>query len=198
MKNIFLFLLFSTFLIVYGQDTPATFWNNRCEFKTGGTGKSAGLKIKLSYPCAWTQADGDRPHVVKKFSYNIGEEKSVIQSLAINKMPEEPSKKEIAEMLTQEGLKELASKIGTFVSGRKLKIDGIDCGEVVIKAKRESPVATINLYFMQYYIVYKDKIISLAFAAVALTESEAKTLFTTYKTLFQGLATNTVILSKWE
>ncbi len=198
MRNIFLLLLLSMCLKISAQDTPATFWKNRCEFKTDGTGKSAGLKINLSYPCSWTQADGDRPHVVKKFSYNIGEGKSVIQSLTINKMPAEPSKKEIDEMFTQEGLKEIASGTGTFVSGRKLKIDGLDCGEVVIKVKRESPVATVNIYFIQYYMVYKDKMINLAFAAGALTESEAKTLFTSYKTLFQGLATNTVILSKWE
>lgn len=198
MRNIFLMLLLSMSLKISGQDTPETFWKNRCEFKTDGSGKSAGLKIKLSYPCSWTQADGDRPHVVKKFSYNIGGGKSVIQSLTINKMPAEPSKKEIDEMFTQEGLKEIASGTGTFVTGRKLKIDGLDCGEVVIKVERESPVATVNIYFIQYYMVYKDKMINLAFAAGALTESEAKTLFTSYKTLFQGLATNTVILSKWE
>lgn len=183
---------------LFAQETPATFWNNRCDFKTDGTGKSAGLKIKLSVPCAWKQADGDRPHVVKKFSYSLNGGKSVIQSLTISKMPGEPSKKEIAEIFTQNGLKELASGTGTFVSGRKLKIDGIDCGEVVIKAKRETPVATVNIYFIQYYIFYKDKIINLAFAAGALTENEAKSLFTSYKTLFQGLATNTVIISKWE
>jgi hypothetical protein len=198
MRNISLFLLLSVSLNAASQETPASFWNKRCEFNTDGTGKSAGLKIKLSYPCAWTQADGDRPHVVKKFSYNIGEGKSIIQSLTITKMPGEPSKKEIAEMFTQEGLKELASGTGTFVSGRKLKIDGIDCGEVIIKVKRESPVATVNMYFLQYYLIYKDKIINLTFVAGALTESEAKTLFTSYKTLFQGLATNTVIISKWE
>jgi hypothetical protein len=182
----------------FAQETPSTFWNNRCEFKTDGTGKSAGLKIKLSYPCTWTQADGDRPHVVKKFSYNLGSGKSVIQSLTINKMPAEPSKQELAELFTQAGLKELASATGTFVSGRKLKIDGVDCGEVVVKVKKESPVATINIYFIQYYLVYKDKMINLSFAAGALTETEAKELFNSYKTLFQGLATNTVLLSKWE
>ena len=45
---------------VFSQETPATFWNNRCDFKTDGTGKSLGLKIKFSVPCAWKQADGER------------------------------------------------------------------------------------------------------------------------------------------
>ncbi|MEO5991801.1 MAG: hypothetical protein ABIP68_09215 [Ferruginibacter sp.] len=198
MKNIFLLLLLSMCLAVTAQETPATFWKNRCEFKTDGTEKSAGLKIKLSYPCSWTQADGDRPHVVKKFSYSFGKGKSVIQTLMIKKIPPELSKKEIDEMLTQEGLKEIASAIGTFVSGRKSKIDGLDCGEVVINFRYESPVATVNVFIIQYYIPYKDKMINLSFAAGALTEIEAKELFSSYKTLFQGLASNTVILSRWE
>lgn len=197
MKYLFiLFMIFSQ--SVFSQETPATFWNNRCVYKTDGTGKSLGLKIKLSVPCKWTQAEGERPHIVQKFSYGFEEGKSVIQSLTITKMPAEPSKKEIAEILTQSGLKELVSGTGTFISGRKLKIDGIDCGEVILKLKRESPVATINIYFIQYYIFFKDKIINIAFGTGSKSESETKKLFDSYKTLFQGLATNTVILSKWE
>lgn len=197
MKFIFIFfLLFSQ--SVYSQETAATFWNNQCEYKTNGTGKSLGLKIKVTFPCKWKEEEGERPHIVQKFSYGLKEGKSIIQSLTISKMPAEPSKKEIAEVLTQIGLKGLASGTGTFVSGRKLKIDGIDCGEVIIKLKRESPVATIYLYFMQYYIFFKDRMIVLAFAAGTKSESETKKLFNSYKTLFQGLATNTVILSKWE
>jgi hypothetical protein len=192
----FLFVIFNQ--TVYSQESAATFWKSRCEYKTDGIGKSLGLKIKLSVPCKWTQAEGERPHVVQKFSYGFEEGKSIIQSLTISKMPAEPSKKEIAEMFTQGGLKELASGTGTFVSGRKLKIDGIDCGEVILKMKRESPVATIYIYFIQYYIFFKDKIINIAFAAASKSESETKKLFDGYKTLFQGLATNTVILSKWE
>lgn len=195
-KLFILTLLFTQ--TVFAQETPTTFWDNRCEYKTDGTGKSLGLKIKLTFPCKWTQAEGDRPHVVQKFSYGLEEGKSIIQGFTITKMATEPSKKEIADMFTQSGLKELASATGTFVSGRKLKIDGIDCGEVIIKLKRETPAATICIRFIQYYIVFKDKLINLSFAVGSKDEIETKNLFDNYKTLFQGLATNTVILSKWE
>lgn len=183
---------------VFCQETPATFWKNRCDYKTDGTGKSLGLKIKLSYPCNWTQADGDRPHVVKKFSYGLNDGKSVIQALTISQMQGVPTKNDIAQLLSPTGLKELSGGIGTLISTKKVKIDGLDCGEIILKVKKQSPVATVYFYYIQYYIFYKDKMINLAFAAGGLTESHAKTLFTSYKILFQGLATNTVILSKWE
>ena len=183
---------------ISAQNKSEAFWNNRCEFKTDGTGKSLGLKIKLTFPCEWKQAKGDRPHVIQKFSLSLGEGKSLVQVLTILKMPNELSQKEREEILTQNGLRQQVSNIGTFLSGRKIKIDGIDCGEVVIKIKRESPVATINIYNIAYYIYFKDKIINLSFAAGAPTEADAQTLFNSFKTLFQGLATNMVILSKWE
>jgi len=197
MKYLFIAIIFFT-QICYAQESATSFWNNRCEYKTDGTGKSLGLKIKLSYPCLWTRVDGDRPHVVQKFSYGFEGGKSISQGFTITQMPSVASKNEIAEMLTQQGLKELASATGTFVSGRKLKIDGIDCGEVIIKLKRELPVATLYVNFIQYYIILKDKLINLSFAVGSKSESETKILFSDYKTLFQGLATSTVILSKWE
>lgn len=197
MKYLFiLFVIFSQ--CVYSQETAATFWNNRCEFKTDGTGKSLGLKIKLSVPCVWTQADGERPHVVKKFSNSFGGGKSITANLTITKMPYEPSQKEISEMFTQQGLKELGNSLGTYISGRKLKIEGIDCGEIIYKIERQSPVAKVYIYAISYNIVYKDKFINLFYASGAGNNLDAKKLFDTYKFLFQGLATNTVILSKWE
>lgn len=200
MRNLILLLLVSVFLClnVSAQDSPADFWRNHCDFKTDGTSKSIGIKIKFSYPCSWKQEEGDRPHIVKKFTYNLGKGKSLIQTLTIKKMIGEPSKNEIAEMYTQKGLKEIASKVGTFVSGRKLKLDGIDCGEIVIKMKRESPIATFYIYIIQYFLVYKDKVINLSFASGAISENLARTTFATYKILFQALASNTVILSQWE
>jgi hypothetical protein len=101
-------------------------------------------------------------------------------------------------LFSEVGLKELSGDNGTFLSGRKLEIDGVDAGEVVLKVKKETPVATVNIYLIQYYLVYKDKMINLSFAAGALTEIQARELFYNYKQLFQGLTTNTVLLSKWD
>lgn len=196
MKYLFIgYLLIANYC--FSQETPATFWNNRCDFKTDGTGKSMGMKIKLSVPCEWKQADGERPHIVKKFLYNSGAI-STIATLTITKMPGTPTKSEIAELFTQKGLKELTGDLGTFISGRKLKVDGLDCGEVAFKMTRESPISTLYLYNMYYYFIYKDKMIVLGYAAGSSNDEKAKTMFDNYKTLFRGLAGNTVFISKWE
>ena len=194
----FLFFIILISINCYSQDRPSIFWQNRCEFKTDGSGKSEGLKIKFYYPCAWKSADTDRALIIKKFTYNIGKGKSLTQNVSIGSMPAPLSKVETKQMFTQEGLREIAGNNGTFISERKVKIDGIDCGEIIFKMKRESPIATAYMYFIQYYIVYEDKIVNLSYGTGALTEAEAKDLYTKYKSLFQALATNTMILSKWE
>jgi hypothetical protein len=196
MKHLLLIGVFFT-QSLFAQETPAIFWNNRCDFKTDGTGKSMGLKIKLSVPCDWKQADGERPHVVKKFSYNSGVN-TAISTMTIYKMQVTPSKAEINEMFTEAGLKELSADLGTFISGRKLKVDGLDCGEVAFKISREHPVSTLYLYNMYYFFVYGDKMIIIGYATGSTTDEKAKTMFDDYKTLFRALAGNTVFISKWE
>lgn len=189
-------LLFS--LNCFSQETPSSLLENKCEFQTDGLGKSKGLKIKIKFPCKWKQADGDRPHVVKKFSYDLGDGSSLNQNIVINQFPYTPSNAEINDMLSSQGLKELVGKSGTFISGRKIKIDGIDCGEVKTQMVRETTVGTIYLYSIIYYLVYKDKLIVLTCGAGADNDSRAKEVFDNYNIIFKSFANSLVILSKWE
>lgn len=192
---LFTFLLLSNF--AFSQDSASTFWKNRCDYKTDGTGKSLGLKIKLSVPCTWMEKEGERPHVVKKFTNSLNGN-TAMATLIINKMPAIPSKAEMVDLFTQKGLKELCQDLGTFISGRKIKIDGLDCGEVAFKMVREAPISTIYMYNLYYYMVYKDKMIVLGYATGSAKDKTAKELFESYKILFKGLANDTVFISKWE
>jgi len=181
----------------FSQESPTALWQNKCEFKTDGLKKSLGLKIKLTIPCSWKQVDGDRPHVVKKFLYNSGDN-SVFSTLTITQMPEIPSKADINYTFSQDGLKELVENMGTFIMGKKIKIDGQDCGEITFKMTRETPIGTLYVYSLQYYIFYKDKAVVLGYGVSSTNERNLKNKFDTYNMLFRGLAGKTVFSSKWE
>lgn len=196
MKYLLIFILLFSYK-AYSQVTPSIMWQNRCEFNTDGTGKSLSLKIKLSVPCLWELQDGERPHIVKKFSYGFGEN-IIMSALSIKKMPVKPSKKEIEETFSKEGLKELSKDLGKFISGRKLMVDGIVCGEVEYKMKREAPVATLYIQSIQYFFIYEDKIIILNYSVGSKSSEDATSLYNKYKQLFKGLAGSTVFISKWE
>ena len=190
-------LLLCSFLC-FSQETPSSFFENKCEYKTDGLGKSKGLKIKIKFPCRWKQADGDRPHVVKKFTYAFDDGSSLSQNILINQLGYTPSNTEIAEMLSSQGLKELVEKSDIFISSRKIKIDGIDCGEVIRQTIRETSIGTIYLYTISYFLVYKDKLLVLTCSAGAGNDTKAKELYDNYNIIFKSFANSLVILSKWE
>jgi hypothetical protein len=198
MKILFACFLLSINIICYSQTTPESFWNNRCEYNTDGTGKSLGLKIKISVPCAWKQKDGDRPHIVQNFNYSFSEGSSLTQTLLVRNMPRKLSKAETNEMFSHNGLKEIGESIGTYISSRKLRIDGLDCGEIIYKMERENPIGHLFIYGIQYYIIYKDKMIILSFASGSLNYETSKSIFETHQTLFKGIAGTMVFISKWE
>ena len=198
MKIIFVCFLLLIDIISYSQKTPESFWKNRCIYNTDGSGKSMGLKIQFSVPCDWEQQEGDRPHIVKKFSTSFADGSMVSQNLLVNKMTRKLTKVETNEMFTPEGLKELGESIGTYISGRKLIIDGLDCGEVTYKMKREAPIGTLYIYGIQYFFIFKDKMIILTFSSGASSYETAKSIFDNYKLLFKGIAGTMVLITKWE
>src|SRR5690242_9302675 len=116
MRYLLVVLLFISNLI-FAQETQTSFWQNQCDFKTDGSGKSMGLKIKLSVPCSWTEERGERPHVVQKFTHN-SDNAAIVETLLVTKLPEMPSKAELDNQLTQDGLKALCNELGTFISGK--------------------------------------------------------------------------------
>lgn len=197
MKIIFVLLLLLLPNLIFSQESITSFLSERCDIYTDGSGKSIGLKIKLSVPCTWREEVGDRPHIIKKYSYYSGND-FASSMLFINKMPEALSKEDIDELFSQNGLKELCKKHGTFISGKRIKIDGQDCGEINFKTVKQTTLGTIYLYYLQYYITYKDKLIILGYLTGSSVEEQAEQMFDEYNVLFRVLAGKTVLLSKWE
>jgi hypothetical protein len=148
-------------------------------------------------PCAWTIQDGERPHIVKKFSYSFSNGATLIYTLLIKKLPVVFTKAQVAELLTDEELTKSGKETGTVVSVRKVKIDGIDCGEIITKQVRETPVSTLHLEAIFYQIFYKDNLIHLTFATSGINENDCNEAFNLYAPLFKGLAMSLVLLSKW-
>lgn len=195
MRFFFIFFLSST--TAFAQSRVEGFISSQCAYKTDGQGKSLGLKIKVSYPCEWKMAEGERPHVLQKFTYSGASGESASENFTINKLPSIISDKDLNDIFSQEGLREISAGSGTYVSGRKVQIDGIQCAEVITKTKKIAPAATVYLYTIQYYIFYKTYSVTITFMTGGTTEASAEKSYKNYKLLFQLLATNTVILSKW-
>jgi hypothetical protein len=114
-------------------------------------------------------------------------------------LPNTMSKDEIREFISPSSLRKIVAGQGIdYISSRTTKIDGIECAEVITKAKNEVPSGIIYLYNITYYLIYKDKFIHLGYSTAGSRESDAKELFEQFKNNFQSLASSVVVLSQWE
>lgn len=195
-KIIFIISIFFTALNCISQERPSDLIKNLCEYKSDGSGKSLGLKIKFIYPCLWTELDGNRPHILRKFNYTFDDGSSIIQTITIKNINNKFNENE--KMFTNSVMKEIARKMGEYISSRSVIIDGIEAGEVSFKTQQQAPVAYIYMYSLMYMFIYDNKLISVTFNTGSLIDSKAKVLFDEYQTLFKLLATKTIIFSKYK
>jgi hypothetical protein len=199
MKLLPVLILLCLFYNSFAQSTPNTDLDNTCEYKTDGTGKSLGLKIKINYPCSWQQSDGQRPHRIKNINHGLDINSGTASiGFSVYPMPTIRSNEEIDEMLTQDYIKESVPDGATLISGRKIKIDGLNSTEVEYKIIREMPLGTLYTYNLVYNIYYKDKLILVSYGVGSSSNDKALAKFEEYKTLFKALATMTIIISQWE
>lgn len=196
MKKTIFFLIMSITTFCYSQESQLTFMNDLCEYKTDGTGKSLGLEIKFVYPCKWESLEGNRPHILRKFNY-VTDGNTVLETITMNKIDENVTQSKISEMFTDDGMRDLANSLGTYISCRNLKIDGIETAEITYKAEQETVIGRSHMYYLMYLFVYEHRLITITFMTGSLNDTVANSLFDKYKLLFYLLAGKTIVLSQW-
>lgn len=179
----------------FAQINPSSFLQNTCDFKSENHKYSLGVKLKLSIPCLWKEFPVDENEEQIKFNYASGKN-SISEILSIHKLPESPTPKDLNDFYSQKSLTELGQSAGTFISARKTQIDGIACGEVMLKSITQFPLMKIYVYSLQYYFLYKDKMIILAFTTGSPTDNTSKQLFKFYENMFKRLSKMTKFIEK--
>lgn len=170
-----------------------------CTYSVLDNPKSEGLDMKVSYPCHWQMKDGDRPHVVKKFSRLSDGQTLVNCMVIITKLPKEPTVEEVNGLFTEESLKSFLDEgKDKYISGRKVSIDGQTAAEIIFETSRVTPVANIEMKALEYIIFYKNYYVRLQYMTGSQEAAEAKKLFDENKQLFALLAMKTILVSKWK
>lgn len=193
----YLLILFLFVSRVYSQETAANFYRELCKFETDGVGNSLTLKIRLTIPCAWIAKQGERPNIVKKFTYSLSDKSVISTNLLIKKLPSNLPQKEMQKLLNEEDLKDFVSDGGKAISARKIKIDGVDGGELISTLTRESPLGTIYMNTILYIFVYKNRVIQITYNLGSDSKKKTAINFEKYKLLFKYLATKTIFLDKY-
>lgn len=82
--------------VKYAQTPAAEFLDGfRQRFSTDGTGKAQGIRLKLQLPQSWLAKEGERPHIVKKWTNEGGTGLSIVMLEIRDAGGQTPSAREI-------------------------------------------------------------------------------------------------------
>lgn len=187
-------LLTTLFLAVACITTYAQTDTKRCEFSTDGTSKSLGLKVKFQHPCSWEETKSNSPTCIKKFQTETKDGIAVVQQIEISTPAEPLTPERFKEMLAAEEMKKQVSVYGMFLWGRRMKIDGKDCGEVAQKTIKTVSGKKYFMYSVAYRILHNGKLVSIVFACAFRDEAACKKYLNDNKVLMLSLASATKFL----
>jgi len=170
------------------------------EYFTKESEKSDGINIKIKYPKSWKADNGDRPHVIQKFTSDNGHglEGALIM---IIKTKENLSKSDIDILLSKEGMEyQLPEKSKILDVNTGLTIDNYPAASITFYHEQSRMNLKIGMIIETYFIYYKDYQISVMFNTGSTVDNYDDSLkrFEIYKKLFFRIANNLVILSQYE
>lgn len=134
-----------------------------------GHPKSLGIDMQLKIPDSWKSEEGDRPHIVKKFTYMTNGYMSNTFLIEIQDNVAFVSRNEAREMFSDEkSVNDLINQWSlSFFNNHKLlnhrlvTIDKYPTLEFTVSGTKERAGLLMNIKFRCWYIFYEDKIVNL-------------------------------------
>lgn len=182
------------------------FYDPSLEFLSGytinyvcdGTGKSRGLKFSIRYPESWKSEEGDRPHIVKKFSNS---DMSVQAMALVNELENIPSKEDSDYFFTTKNAKDMIPKGGHYIKSNKTVIDGLPALVIDYSYQREKLGTIFKGKMRMYSIIYKSYLLQIQFGVsqeAQITPIDIEKKFKEYELLFNSMINSLIVTSKWE
>jgi hypothetical protein len=204
-------LLIGFLLFLFVQAKTQTNSNNKHEnpakeflngytskYSCDGTGKGKGLKFSIKYPQSWISEEGNRPHIVRKFS---NENLSVSAMLILNDLGYIPPKSEIDDYLSEESAKEMIPEGGYYIKSNQTIIDGAQTLVLDFSTRREKLGTIIKTRMRMYSIIYKSYLLQVQFSVSQVPYEPPVDLekgFNEYEMLFNAMINSLIIVSKYE
>jgi len=172
-------------------------------FSTFNHPKAHDLNISIQYPSLWVAKEGQRPHIVQKFTgsstgHLVPGCMIIIQELpSIGKILLDG---QMAEEIFSEGVKDYIPTNAVYIDGGTTKIDAEPGAWVKYYFEQETSGAKVGMYSLQYMLFYKGSMFALQ-CSVAGSASEKLILedtFSSYLPVFQNIGNSILIPDKWK
>ena len=167
--------------------------NQTVEYSTRGHTKSRGLHITLRYPRSWTPAEGDRPHVVQKFT--AGDGTGANCNLGIRESG--ASAAETRRIAQPEAARGLLPAEVTIVSSQATGLDGQPGSELITRQSLNRAGVALETRLVLYFVAYGENFVVLTCGAGARDAADADRRFEAYMPLFRRIALSVVFQDRY-
>jgi hypothetical protein len=171
----------------------------RQRFQTDGTGKAQSIKLKLQLPRSWTAKEGERPHIVQKWTSLNGAGLEMIHLDIRDGEGYAPTKKEMEYFVKSGEVKEVIAEGATYVASGNFSLEKQNGYWVQMIA----PIERAGIKFYQeavlYQFFFRGKAIGISCTAGGPDEEKEKTseAFKRIRPLCQQVVNSLVLLQAY-
>ncbi len=134
----------------------------KSKYESDGVGKADTVKFKLEYPSSWSAADGERPHIVKKFVSEAG--RGPETALVFVKRFTQRDGATADEMVSQLGsprAKETVPPGGLLYSAKRISFDGLPGSLTEYRYKGDRMGIEFVSHVFSYSTAWRGRLIQL-------------------------------------
>lgn len=186
------------------QDFTRYAENESYQFTTKGHPKSLGVSLKISIPADWEMKEGERPHIIQKFTSKSYDSKVMMCIISINKVPAIVSilnDEDIAEMMFSDEAVSESLPQGSELTFKKItRYDGQPGLFIAYSNSAQRAGFDLRLYVAEHRFIYKKRHISVSCSYSGTNESfkgvEIENEIQAFQLLSQMIA-NSIVIDKW-
>lgn len=167
--------------------------NQTSQYSTRGHAKARGLHITLRYPRSWVAAEGDRPHIVQKFT--AGDGSAANCNIGIRESG--VSAAETRSAVRPEVARGQLPASAVLVSSQATSLDNQPASELITRQTVNRAGVAIEARLIVFFAAYQQNFIVLTCGAGGRTAVDADRAFQANLPLFRQIALSVVFQNQY-
>lgn len=188
---------------VYSKLTKDFSDGNYYYYNSKGHIKSNGINLRIKIPNEFNQEEGNRPHIVQKFTYTNDSVQAVI-ILIIGELEYAPSEAEKKDVFVKDVRSILYNtKMNyEYIGGISTTIDGLLGSMITVKTSENKIGIKIISKSLFVSTIYSNKLIQFMFTVSPMKEInnsvKLDSLYTQFELLFKLITNSIIIDNQWK
>lgn len=164
-------------------------------FNSRGHAKSMGLNVSLRYPAAWLAEEGERPHVVQKFT---ARPRPVTCMILISDTGQSRTAAQARADLAPANLRRLIPDNAIWLGGSQTTLDGLSAGEIRFAATTSRAGTTLHMRSIGFVVYYGRHEIDLMCSIGGSSAVGLDAQFAAWLPVFRQIANTFVLHNQYQ